>query len=156
MNVTVTNTQGNGYILIYPKGGNAPGVSTLNYVAGQTVANAAIVPLGADGGVTVVAVVSGTQLLIDTNGYYAGSASGSQNTFLGVSAGNLSATGFGNTGIGFGALSTVTLGNANVAVGTLALSKNDLGSFNTGIGTSALQNSLDHFNVAVGDGALAF
>jgi hypothetical protein len=42
----------------------------LNYLAGQTVANAAVVPLGTGGGVTVVAGVSGTDLVIDTNGYY--------------------------------------------------------------------------------------
>ena len=48
-----------------------PTVSTLNYVAGQTVANAAVVPLGTAGGVTVIAGVSGTDLIIDTNGYYA-------------------------------------------------------------------------------------
>src|SRR5262249_34271938 len=40
LNITVTNTQGPGFILIYPQGGAQPVVSTLNYVAGQTVANA--------------------------------------------------------------------------------------------------------------------
>jgi len=71
LNVTVTNTQGPGHIVIYPEGGVQPTVSTLNYVAGQTVANAAVVPLGASGGITVVAGVSATDLIIDTNGYYA-------------------------------------------------------------------------------------
>lgn len=70
LNVTVTNTQGPGFILIYPQGGAQPNVSTLNYVAGQTVANAAVVPLGAAGGITVIAGVSGTDLIIDTNGDY--------------------------------------------------------------------------------------
>ena len=71
LNVTVTNTQGPGHIVIYPQGGAQPSVSTLNYVPGETVANAAIVPLGTAGGVTVVAGVSGTDLIIDTNGYFA-------------------------------------------------------------------------------------
>ncbi|HEV8611455.1 MAG TPA: hypothetical protein VGS98_15480 [Thermoanaerobaculia bacterium] len=71
LNITVTNTQGPGFILIYPQGGAQPNVSTLNYVAGQTIANAAVVPLGTGGGVTVIAGVSGTDLIIDTNGYYA-------------------------------------------------------------------------------------
>ena len=70
MNVTVTNTQGPGFILIYPQGGAQPTVSTLNYVAGQTIANAAVVPLGAGGGITVIAGVSGTDLILDTNGDY--------------------------------------------------------------------------------------
>lgn len=70
LNITVTATQGAGFIKIYPSGASAPVVSTLNYLAGQTVANAAVVPLGTDGAITVVAGVSGTQLIIDTNGYY--------------------------------------------------------------------------------------
>jgi hypothetical protein len=71
LNVTVTNTQGAGHIVIYPQGGVQPTVSTLNYVGGQTIANAAVVPLGTAGGITVVAGVSGTDLILDTNGYYA-------------------------------------------------------------------------------------
>jgi hypothetical protein len=71
LNITVTNPQGPGHIVIYPQGGAQPTVSTLNYVAGQTIANAAVVPLGVGGGITIVAGVSGTDLLIDTNGHYA-------------------------------------------------------------------------------------
>ena len=70
LNITVTNTQGAGFILIYPQGGSQPNVSTLNYVAGQTIANAAIVPAGTGGGVTVIAGVSGANLIIDINGYF--------------------------------------------------------------------------------------
>ena len=70
LNVTVTNTQGPGFILIWPAGGMQPNVSTLNYVAGQTIANAAVVPLGTGGAVTVIAGVSGTDLILDMNGYY--------------------------------------------------------------------------------------
>ena len=70
LNVTVTNTQGPGFILIYPQGSAQPTVSTLNYVAGQTVANAAVVPLGTGGAITVIAGVSGADLILDTNGDY--------------------------------------------------------------------------------------
>ena len=70
LNITVTNTQGPGFILIYPQGGSQPTVSTVNYVAGQTIANAAIVPAGTNGGVTVIAGVSATDLVIDINGYF--------------------------------------------------------------------------------------
>jgi hypothetical protein len=73
LNITVTNTAGPGFILIYPQGSSQPMVSTLNYVAGQTIANAAVVPLGTAGGVTVIAGVSGADLILDTNGYYDGS-----------------------------------------------------------------------------------
>ena len=73
LNITVTNTQGKGFILLYPQGGAQPLVSTLNYSGlGQTVANAAIVPAGINnGGITVAAGVHGTNLIIDINGYYA-------------------------------------------------------------------------------------
>jgi hypothetical protein len=78
LNITVTNTQGPGFILIYPQGGAQPPVSTLNYVAGQTVANAAVVPSGTGGGVTVIAGVSGTDLIIDINGYFASTLNSGQ------------------------------------------------------------------------------
>jgi hypothetical protein len=71
LNVTVTNTQGPGHIVIYPQGGAFPPVATLIYVAGQTIANAAVISLGTSGGITFVAAVSGTDLIVDTNGYYA-------------------------------------------------------------------------------------
>jgi hypothetical protein len=71
LNFTVTQTLGPGFLKVYPQGGADPGdVSTINYVAGQTIANAAIVPAGAGGGITVIAGVSGTQVIIDINGYF--------------------------------------------------------------------------------------
>lgn len=71
LNLTVTNTQGAGFILAYPAGGSAPTVSSVNYTgAGQTVANAAIVPAGSGDSVTFVAGVSNTDLIVDINGYF--------------------------------------------------------------------------------------
>jgi hypothetical protein len=155
LNVTVVSPQGLGYILIYPQGGNAPGVSTLNYLAGQTVANAAIVPPGTGGGVTVVAVVSGTLLLIDTNGYYGPNSDGlSQNTFLGLGAG-LTNLGQGNTGIGDSALAHNSAGDNNTAIGSGALRDNTEGTENTVVGNSALGiNQAGAFNTAIGFNAL--
>jgi hypothetical protein len=73
LNITVVNTAGPGFIMIYPEGGAVPTVSTLNYNAGQVLGNAAIVPMSATGGITVVAAVSGTDLILDVNGYFIGS-----------------------------------------------------------------------------------
>jgi hypothetical protein len=70
VNFTATNTLGPGDIRVYPQGDTLPLVSTLNYLAGQTVANAAVAPLGVGGGLTVQADVSGLDLIIDVNGYY--------------------------------------------------------------------------------------
>jgi hypothetical protein len=87
LNITVINTAGAGFIKIFPQGGASPVVSTLNYVAGQTVANAAVVPLSAGGAVTVAAGVSGTDLILDTNGYYASAAANQSNTFTVINSG---------------------------------------------------------------------
>ena len=70
-NLTATNTLGPGFLKAFPEGFGAPTISTLNYNAGQTVANAAVIPLGAGGGVTIAAGVSGTDFVLDVNGYYA-------------------------------------------------------------------------------------
>jgi hypothetical protein len=155
LNVTVTNTQGPGFILIYPQGGAQPSVSTLNYVAGQTIANAAVVPLGTGGGVTVIAGVSGTDLILDTNGYYAPAGVGTFNTFLGLGAGNFTMTGDLNTAFGFDALSSNTMGGGNTATGGDALTSNQTGNENTATGKSALLlNTTGDANTAIGSSAL--
>jgi hypothetical protein len=155
LNVTVTNTQGPGFILIYPQGGSQPTVSTLNYVAGQTIANAAVVPLGTGGGITVIAGVSGTDLIVDANGYYAPAGVGANNTFLGRNAGNFTMTGDQNTGVGHNVLSSNTTGFNNTATGNNALVTNDAGSHNTASGSGALfGNTTGTHNTATGSGAL--
>jgi hypothetical protein len=76
-NVTVTNTSGNGFISLWPEGAPQPSplVSSLNYLAGQTIANAVTAPLGTNGGITVYAKV-GLDLIIDVNGYFDTGAAG--------------------------------------------------------------------------------
>lgn len=48
VNVTATNQTRDGYLTMYPAGAALPTASNLNFVAGQTVANAAIVKTGAN------------------------------------------------------------------------------------------------------------
>ncbi len=55
---------------MWPTGQSQPVVSTLNDQTGTIVANAAIVPAGTNGAVTVFST-DDTQLLIDINGYFA-------------------------------------------------------------------------------------
>ena len=70
LNFTVTQPQGPGHLKVFPQGGLDPGdISTINYAAGQTIANAAIVPAGTNDGITVIAA-SGTHVIIDINGYF--------------------------------------------------------------------------------------
>jgi endosialidase-like protein len=157
LNVTATNTQGPGFLLLHPQSGAQPLVSTLNYVAAETVANAALVPLG-PGGLTVVAGVAGTDLILDVDGYFTDSlvhAVDAQNLFVGVGAGNLATTGAENTVVGNGALAAVTNGSSNTAVGLTALPNNDSGDGNTAVGRNALfSNTSGTFNTAVGQSAL--
>jgi hypothetical protein len=137
LNITVTNAQGPGFILIYPQGGAQPGVSTLNYVAGDTIANAAVVPLGTGGGVTVIAGVSGTDLIIDTNGFYApqtvvNTVNGLSGTVTLAEGGDISITPVGNSlslSVDATPLNTSSAivrrdGSGNFAAGSLSLSGN--------------------------------
>ncbi len=87
-NFTVVNTLGPGFLKVFPQGGVAPTVSTLNYVAGQIIANAAIVPLGT-GGLTAIAGVSGFDLLIDVNGYYSATTTTGTFTIINASGGGI-------------------------------------------------------------------
>lgn len=73
LNVTVTNPAGAGYLTVFPAGQTKPTVSNLNYVAGQTVANAVIVPVGANGAISYFTTTS-TDLVVDVVGYASGDA----------------------------------------------------------------------------------
>jgi hypothetical protein len=141
LNITVTNTQGPGFILIYPQGGIQPVVSTVNYVAGQTIANAAIVPAGIGGGITVVAGVSGTDLIIDINGYFAANPinSGEPVTVVGSYGGGLlfgrnnNSSGYGVWGDGFaggiGVYGTTTAVGGSTKAGVFGMSGDGIGTY---------------------------
>ncbi|MBR7831715.1 PKD domain-containing protein [Actinospica durhamensis] len=76
LNVTVTDTTGNGYVSVIPSGGYLS-VSNLNYLKGQTVTNAVIVPVGADGTVQLydMGPAGGSvDLIADVSGYFTRSA----------------------------------------------------------------------------------
>jgi hypothetical protein len=69
LNVTVTNTFGAGDLRIYGAPGSVPLASSLNYVAGQTIANAVIVPLGTSG-ISIRVDAAATDVIVDINGYF--------------------------------------------------------------------------------------
>jgi hypothetical protein len=71
-NLTVTQGATGGHITVYPGATAQPLVSSLNYHAGQTRANNAVVPLGTAGDITVVSgQPSGTvHFILDINGYF--------------------------------------------------------------------------------------
>jgi len=75
LNVTVIPHAPLGYLTIWPAGQPQPAVSTLNSLNMLVKANAAIVPAGVGGGVSVF-VTGATDVLIDVNGYFAPAETG--------------------------------------------------------------------------------
>ena len=77
-NVTVVpaNQQEVSYLTVWPSGLQQPVVSTLNALTGTITANAAIVPAGTGGDISVYPAGNDTDLVVDINGYFAAPASG--------------------------------------------------------------------------------
>jgi uncharacterized repeat protein (TIGR03803 family) len=70
LNFSVVPHGGLGYLTVWPTGQTRPLVSTLNDVPGTIIANAAIVPAGTSGDVSVYPS-NDTDVIIDINGYFA-------------------------------------------------------------------------------------
>jgi hypothetical protein len=73
VNVTVTQATAAGYLQLFPAGGGTPTVSTINYSAGRTRGNNAIVRLGDLGQLAVrCGQAAGTtaHFILDVNGYF--------------------------------------------------------------------------------------
>ncbi len=81
MNFTVVPVNGPlGYLTVWPTGQTQPVVSTLNNPTATTVANAAIVPAGNGGEISVYASQN-TQLIADIDGYFAPAAQGGMSLY---------------------------------------------------------------------------
>ena len=70
LNLTATDPRGAGYLTVYPSGSPRPASSSLNYVAGATVANLLQVPVGTGGNASIFVSGAATQLIADVAGYY--------------------------------------------------------------------------------------
>ena len=136
------------YLSIWPTGQSQPTTATMSSPSGQIVGNAAIVPAGTGGAVSVY-VTDPANVIIDINGYFAPlTNSGSQSTAVGVGA---SSRGSENTSVGFNSLQVNDTGTANTAVGASALSGNTSGNNNVGLGYGALAfNASGSANTALG------
>ncbi len=75
LNVTAVPEGPLGYLTMWPSGASQPLVSTLNASTGAVTANAAIVPAGNSGDVSVY-VSNSTNVVMDVDGYFAPPASG--------------------------------------------------------------------------------
>ena len=169
------------YLTVWPAGQPQPEVSTLNSYSGAVAANAAVVPAGTGGAISVY-VEGETDLLIDVNGYFtqytapvvnsttvqqitqqivqsvslptilAQSSAGFQSVALGNGA---SSVGTQNTAVGYNALGKISNGVGNTAFGAGALASNGDGGNNVAVGLGALShNASGSANIAIGTNSL--
>jgi hypothetical protein len=121
----VTGAAGDGFLSIYPRNGPpVPLVSTINYVAGQTIANAAVVPTDSAGFITILCGVSGTHVVVDVNGYYIGT-DGSQHMNPGVYAGWSGNVDFGSVLYAYNTNTTGTNSYISAIRGVLATTQSN-------------------------------
>ena len=70
--LTVTQPRAAGYLAAWASGETRPGTSNLNWLVGQTLANGAVVPVGADGRIALLNGSSAsTHVIVDLTGWYA-------------------------------------------------------------------------------------
>jgi hypothetical protein len=72
LNITITQPSAGGYLTVWPDGAAAPATSSLNFVAGQTVANAVITGVGAGGRIRVANAVGTAHVVVDVTGWFSG------------------------------------------------------------------------------------
>jgi BMFP domain-containing protein YqiC len=135
LNVTAIPHESLPFLTMWPTGKSQPDVSTLNSYQGTVVANAAIVPAGANGSISAYAAGK-TDLILDITGYFAplptsGASASSPAALLVTDNG-----GDNNVGLGMGALGNSLSGNANIAIG-----------FNAGSSLASTSNSIQIGNV---------
>jgi hypothetical protein len=70
LNVTVDQPSAGGYLTLYPDLTTRPLVSNLNFLAGQTVPNLAMVKVGSNGRIRVYNLSGTTHVILDVVGYY--------------------------------------------------------------------------------------
>jgi hypothetical protein len=80
LNVTVTQPTETGYITVYPTGTTPPTASSLNFVAGQDVANLVTAKVGTNGQVDIYNFAGDTQVLFDVVGWFPASLASSPAT----------------------------------------------------------------------------
>jgi hypothetical protein len=131
-------------------GGAVPPVSVLNFNAGQTVANAAIVPLGP--GAMTVNVSASTHVILDVNGYFGGAVSEVQQRVTGTCASGSSIRAIGATGTvtcetddgGSGDITGVTAGTGLTGGGTSGTVTLDVAFGGSGSASTASRTDHDH------------
>ncbi len=70
LNVTVARPSATSYLTVWPSGQRRPNASNLNFVGGQTVPNMVIVPVGADGQISILNETGLTDVIVDVLGWF--------------------------------------------------------------------------------------
>ena len=70
LNVTVTAPTAASFLTVWPSGAGQPNASSINYVAGQTVANMVIVKVGAGGQVSLFNNTGSADVIVDVLGWF--------------------------------------------------------------------------------------
>ncbi|MEO8369288.1 MAG: BACON domain-containing carbohydrate-binding protein [Candidatus Solibacter sp.] len=107
LNLTVVPLGSLGFLSVWPAGQSQPVVSTLNSGDGRIKANAAIVPAGTNGAITLFAS-NPTNAIIDINGYFLPAAAGPNLAFYPIAPCRLADTRIGTGPLAGPALSAAT------------------------------------------------
>ncbi|WP_370414408.1 peptidoglycan recognition protein [Streptomyces fradiae] len=83
LNVTATAPTAASFVSVYPSGTTRASASNLNFLAGQTIPNLVIVPVGADGKVNFYNKSGSVDLLADITGYFSADTAGASHINLG-------------------------------------------------------------------------
>lgn len=136
LNITVDAPSAGSYLTVYPAGEGRPYASTVNFVAGRTIANLTLAKVGAGGSVSIFNYAGTVRVVADVVGYF--SASGGR--FVPVTPTRVvdSRYGIGMGAIGPGQVVTLPVGgvgpvpgNAAGAVVNLTATESSAGSFLT-------------------------
>jgi hypothetical protein len=74
LNVTATGPTKQSFLTVWPTGATQPTASNLNFVAGQTVPNRVIVPVGTGGQVSIFNAAGSVDVVVDVGGYFTDSS----------------------------------------------------------------------------------
>lgn len=70
LNVAVTQPTDNGWLTVFPSGTVRPLASSINFAPGQTLSNAVVAKLGANGAVDIFNVQGSTHVVVDVEGWF--------------------------------------------------------------------------------------
>jgi hypothetical protein len=70
VNLTAVSPAADGFLTAFPCGSEPPGTSSVNYLAGEIVANLALVPLAPDGSICVYSYAA-TDVVVDVTAFVA-------------------------------------------------------------------------------------